>query len=118
YLYEEESGYVFMDTTTYEQVTVPELLLEDVKDLMKEGQEVNILFHAENENPLQVEMPSFIVLEVTYTEQGLRGDTATNTLKPATLETGATINVPLFVNTGDLIKIDTRTSSYVERAKK
>lgn len=117
YLYEEENGYVFMNNETFEQFTIPEALVENA-DLMKEGQNVEIMFHAETETPLSVNLPSFVILEVTYTEVGLRGDTATNTLKPATLETGAQIQVPLFVDTGDVIKVDTRTRSYVERVKK
>jgi elongation factor P len=117
YLFEEEYGYVFMNTETFEQVTIPEKLVEG-HEFMKEGQEVEIMFHAETETPLTCSLPSFVNLEVTYTETGLKGDTATNTLKPATLETGAQINVPLFVNTGDLIKIDTRSGAYVERVKK
>jgi elongation factor P len=117
YLYEEENGYVFMNNETFEQFTIPEALVENA-DLMKEGQNVEIMFHAETETPLSVSLPSFVILEVTYSEVGLRGDTATNTLKPATLETGAQIQVPLFVNTGDVIKVDTRTRSYVERVKK
>ncbi|MGZ5282810.1 MAG: elongation factor P, partial [Bacteroidia bacterium] len=80
--------------------------------------EVEIVFHAETETPLSVQWPAFITLEITYSEPGLKGDTATNTLKPATLETGAKVNVPLFVNEGDLVKIDTRTWAYVERVKK
>lgn len=117
YLYEEEAGYVFMNNETFEQVTIPENLVEGA-EFMKEGQEVEIMFHAETESPLMVQLPAFVPLEVTYTEIGLKGDTATNTLKPATLETGASIQVPLFVNQGDLIKVDTRTRSYVERVKK
>ena len=84
---------------------------------MKEGIEVEILFHAEKETALTVDLPLHVVLQVTYTEPGLKGDTATNAMKPAKLETGAEIRVPLFVNEGDLIKIDTRTNSYMERAK-
>ena len=116
YLYKDDLGYIFMNMESYEQIPIPEHLLEQ-KDLLKEGQDVEILFHAEAESPLQVQLPAHINLEVTYTEQGLRGDTATNTLKPATVETGATIMVPLFVDTGEVIKIDTRNSSYVERVK-
>ena len=85
--------------------------------LLKEGSEVEILFHAEKNIPLTIDMPQYIVLEVTYTEPGVKGDTATNAQKPATVETGAVIKVPLFINEGDKIKIDTRTSSYMERAK-
>jgi len=117
YLYKEEFGYVFMNNETFEQFTIPENLVEGY-DFMKEGQEVEIMFHAETETPLTCTLPAFVNLEVTYTEIGLKGDTATNTLKPATLETGAQINVPIFVNQGDLIKIDTRTRAYVERVKK
>jgi elongation factor P len=84
---------------------------------MKEGQEVEITIHADTASPLTCELPPFVELEITYTEPGVRGDTATNTLKPATVETGATINVPLFVDTGERIKIDTRNNSYVERVK-
>ncbi|MCX6352993.1 MAG: elongation factor P [Bacteroidetes bacterium] len=116
YLYKEEAGYVFMNSDNFEQVTIPETMIDN-SDLLKEGQGVEILFHAENESPLQCNLPPFVTLEVVYSEQGLRGDTATNTLKPATLDTGAIINVPLFVNTNDLIKVDTRTRSYVERVK-
>jgi elongation factor P len=116
YLYNDESGYHFMDNETYEQVAISEKLLERPK-LLKEGGEVEILFHAEKDLPLTVELPQFIVLEVTYSEPGVRGDTATNTLKIAKVETGAEVKVPLFVNEGDLIKIDTRTGEYMERAK-
>jgi len=117
YLYKEEFGYVFMNTETFEQVTIEEKLVEGAQ-FMKEGQLVEIMFHAETETPLTCNLPAFVNLEVTYTETGLKGDTATNTLKPATVETGAQINVPIFVNTGDLIKIDTRSNAYVERVKK
>jgi len=85
---------------------------------LKEGQECEIVYHAEKETPLQVDLPPFVEMEVTYTEPGIKGDTATNTLKAATVETGATVMVPLFINTGDLIKVDTRDKSYSERVKK
>jgi elongation factor P len=117
FLYKEDNGYVFMNTNDFEQVTIEEKLI-DGADFLKEGQEVEIVFHAETETPLSVQWPAFIILEITYSEPGLKGDTATNTLKPATLETGAKVNVPLFVNEGDLVKIDTRTWQYVERVKK
>lgn len=116
YLYNDESGYHFMDNDSYEQVAIDEKLLERPK-LLKEGGEVEILFHAEKEIPLTVDLPQFIILEVTYSEPGVKGDTATNTLKIAKVETGAEVKVPLFVNEGDLIKIDTRTGEYIERAK-
>ncbi len=86
-------------------------------DMMKEGQEVTILFHAETEQPLTAELPTTVDLVVTYTEPGLRGDTATNTLKPATVETGARIQVPLFVDVDTKIRIKTSDYSYVERVK-
>jgi len=115
YLYKEDAGYCFMDNNTYEQVTINSDLIHN-GDLLKEGQEVNILFHSETEKPLTCELPQYIILEIAYTEPGVKGDTATNTLKPAKTETDAEIMVPLFVNIGDKIKIDTRDASYVERA--
>ena len=84
---------------------------------LKDGLNVEIVVHADTENILSVDLPPFVVMEVTYSEPGLKGDTATNTLKPAKIETGATVMVPLFVSTGDKIKVDTRDSSYVERVK-
>ncbi len=116
YLYKDESGLTFMDQTTYDQITIDAKMVAS-PDLVKEGQEVEILFEAEVEKPLLVELPPFVVLEVTYTEPGVRGDTATNVSKPATLETGAEIAVPIFVDAGEKIKVDTRNRSYVERVK-
>jgi len=116
YLYKDESGYTFMDQNTYDQVTIDAKMVS-APDLIKEGQEVEILFEAENERPLLVELPPFVILEVTYTEPGVRGDTATNVTKPAKVETGAEVAVPLFVNNGEKIKVDTRTHEYVERVK-
>ncbi|MCB0571293.1 MAG: elongation factor P [Phaeodactylibacter sp.] len=116
YLYNDEFGYHFMDKDTYEQVALEEKLI-DRADLMKEGLEVDIIFHSAKETPLNMELPQYVILEVTYTEPGLRGDTATNTLKPATVETGAEVRVPLFINQGDMIKVDTATGSYMERVK-
>ncbi len=116
YLYKEESGYVFMNTNTYDQVTIPEPLVEHA-DLLKEGAAADIIFHADKEIPLICELPQFIELEITYTEPGIKGDTANNTLKPATLETGAEIRVPLFVEQGEMIRIDTRKRAYYERVK-
>ena len=86
-------------------------------ELLKEGSNVEVLFHADKDIPLTVDLPQYIVLKITYTEPGIKGDTATNATKPATLETGAEIKVPLFISEGELIKIDTRSGSYVERAK-
>jgi len=116
YLYKDEIGYVFMHTQTFEQITINESMIEN-SDLLKEGQEVEILVHADTENIISVELPQHVVMEITYTEPGVKGDTATNTLKPATLETGATVMVPLFIGTGEKIKVDTRDKSYVERVK-
>lgn len=116
FLYKDESGYTFMDTASYDQITLEEKLINNPK-LLKEGQEVSIYFHTETEKVLFCELPSSVILKITYSEPGMKGDTATNTLKPATLETGVIINVPLFVNEGELIKVDTRDNSYVERVK-
>lgn len=116
YLYKDDTGYNFMDNETFEQVAVEESLV-DAPQFLKEGQEVSVLFNTETETPMSVELPDKIVLLVTYTEPGLRGDTATRTLKPATVETGAKVNVPLFVNEGELIRVNTKTGDYVERVK-
>jgi elongation factor P len=117
FLYKDDLGFHFMHNETFEQITIEKELI-DFEDLLKEGQYVEIVFHADTERPLSCELPPFVVLEITYSEPGVKGDTSSSTaMKPATLETGATINVPLFVNTGDKIKIDTRTREYVERVK-
>lgn len=116
FLYSDDSGYHFMDTETYEQTAIEEKMIENA-NLLKEGLDIEILFHAQKEIPLTIDLPQYITLKVTYTEPGLKGDTATNAMKPATLETGAEVRVPLFINEGDLVKIDSRNSSYVERVK-
>lgn len=116
YLYKDDTGYNFMHSATFEQVNIEEDLI-NAPQLLKEGQGVEIVFHADTETPLYCDLPAFVELEVTYTEPGLRGDTATNTLKPATVETGAVVNVPLFINAGEKIRVDTRTNSYSERVK-
>lgn len=116
YLYNDDLGFHFMNTETYEQVGIDEKFI-DRTDLLKEGMDVDILFHAAKETPLTLDMPQYVIMEITYTEPGVKGDTATNTLKPATVESGAEVRVPLFVNQGDKIKIDTATGSYVERVK-
>ena len=116
YLYNDDMGYHFMNNETYEQVSVQGTMIENAQ-FMKEGLSVEILMHAALETPLSVELPQYVILEVTYTEPGLRGDTATNTLKPAKVETGAEVKVPLFIEAGQKIKIDTATGSYIERAK-
>lgn len=118
YLYKDDFGFTFMDTTTFEQVIVQKEMVENA-DLIKDGQEADVLFHVEkNDEIIGCELPQFVILAITYSEPGLKGDTATNATKPATLETGAEIQVPLFVNEGDVIKIDTKSRSYVERVKK
>ena len=116
FLFKDDYGYTFMDSENFEQVVLPEAMVP-FADLMKEGQTATILFHAETEQPLTAELPTTVELMVTYTEPGLRGDTATNTLKPATVETGARIQVPLFIDTDTKIRVDTRTYAYVERVK-
>ena len=115
YLYPESETLVCMDPTSFEQIYVPKILFGEGTKFLKENMEVKI--GIESETPIYAEPPTFVELEVTYTEPGVRGDTATNTLKPATVETGAVINVPLFINQGEKIRIDTRTSEYVERVK-
>ncbi|MEA5425846.1 MULTISPECIES: elongation factor P [Arcicella] len=116
YLYAEEFGFTFMDNITFEQITLNKEMVE-AADLMKEGQEVEILINAETELPISCEMPPFVELVVTYTEPGIKGDTANSPKKPATVETGATIIVPLFIQTDEKIKVDTRTYEYAERVK-
>jgi elongation factor P len=116
YLYKDDMGYYFMHLETYEQIHVQEALIENHEFLL-EGSSVEIVVHADTETILSVDIPQFVVMEVTYSEPGLRGDTATNTLKQAKVQNGETIMVPLFVNTGDKIKIDTRDKTYVERVK-
>lgn len=116
FLYKDESGLNLMDNESYEQIAIPEDMV-DSPQFLKEGMEVDILYHAEKDLPLRVELPQYINVLVTYSEPGAKGDTATNVNKPATIETGAVIKVPLFINEGDTIKIETLTGAYVERAK-
>lgn len=116
YLYNDDMGYHIMNNETFEQNAVPKELI-DSPQFLKEGMEVEAMVKAEDETFLGVELPSFIEAEVTYTEPGIKGNTATNAMKPATIETGAEIKVPLFINQGDKIKVDTRTSEYSERVK-
>lgn len=115
FIFKDGDHFVCMDNTTFEQVYVPENLFGNTSGFLKEGMEVKVAF--ESDQPILAEPPTFVELEITYCEPGMRGDTATNTLKPATLETGAVVSVPLFINTGEKIKVDTRTMSYVERVK-
>jgi elongation factor P len=116
FLYKDDIGYHFMDSNSFEQVSLQDDFIENA-DLLKDGQEVEILYHAETETPLSCDMPPFVELTITYAEPGIKGDTATNATKPATLETGAVIQVPLFINENEKIKVDTRTRSYSERVK-
>lgn len=115
YIFEEGDNIVCMDNETYEQVYVPKALFGDGADFLKEGLTVKIAF--ESDQPILAEPPMFVEMEVIYAEPGEKGNTATNALKPAKIETGATINVPLFVNMGDKIRIDTRTRAYNDRVK-
>lgn len=116
FLYKDESGYNFMNNETFEQITLPEELI-DAPQFLKEGGEVLVLTNTETEQAIGAELPEKIVCMVTYCEPGVRGDTATRTLKPATIETGATVNVPLFVEEGEKIRVNTKTGDYVERVK-
>ena len=116
FLYAEGTSYHFMNTQDYNQITLQESAL-DAPELMKEGEVVTIIINTEDNMPLSVEMPASVILEVTHTEPGVKGNTATNATKPATVETGATINVPLFINEGDKVKVDTSKGAYLERVK-
>ncbi|HEY4966887.1 MAG TPA: elongation factor P [Puia sp.] len=116
FLYKDDSGYNFMDTETFEQVALQENMV-DAPQFLKDGQEVTVLMNTETDSPMGVELPDKIVLKVIYSEPGMKGDTATRTLKPAKVETGASVNVPLFVNEGELIRVNTKTGEYVERVK-
>ena len=114
--YSEGDDNIFMNNETFEQSPIAKDLVTGV-DYMKEGDTVEVVSDASTETVLYAEMPTKTVLKITYTEPGLKGDTATNTLKPATVETGATVRVPLFINEGELIEVDTRDGSYVGRVK-
>lgn len=116
YLFEDEYGFNFMDNETFEQILLEKQMVE-ASDLMKEGQEVEILINTENEKAISCELPPFVELKITYTEPGVRGDTTNTPKKPATVETGATITVPIFIEQDEVIKVDTRTYSYAERVK-
>jgi elongation factor P len=105
-----------MNEADYTQIRLLEAAL-DRPDLMKEGEIVTVIINSEDNSPLSVEMPASVILEVTHTEPGVKGNTATNATKPATVETGATVNVPLFINEGDKIKVETEKGTYKERIK-
>lgn len=117
FIYVEGDFAVVMDNETFEQVHVPMALFGDAAIFLKEGMEVKVSFE-EGETVILAEAPTFVIGAITYTEPGVKGDTATNTLKPATLDSGAIVSVPLFCNEGDLVKVDTRIAAYVERVKK
>ncbi|WP_242087114.1 elongation factor P [Aestuariivivens sediminis] len=116
FLYNDGEFYHFMNTEDYTQIQLQEAAL-DRPDLMKEGEVVTVLINTEDNMPLSVEMPASVILEITHTEPGVKGNTATNATKPATVETGAEVNVPLFINEGDKIRIETEKGTYKERIK-
>ncbi len=116
FLYMDGNDAIFMNQETYDQIPIPKSLVNG-GDYMKEGDVVEVVTDASNEQVLYADMPIKTVLEIKYTEPGVKGDTATNTLKPATLETGAEIRVPLFINVGEKIEVDTRDGSYVGRVR-
>ena len=116
YLYPEVDIYHFMNTSDYNQISLPKETIDNA-ELLKEGEIVTVIVRASDELPLAVDMPPSVILEVTHTEPGVKGNTATNATKPATVETGAKVNVPLFINEGDLIKIETEKGTYQERVK-
>ena len=116
FLYQDGNKYVFMDMNTYEQVFIDEEVLGEAKNFLKDNLDVKVLFF--EDRPIGVELPTFVELEVVKCEAGVKGDTATGATKPATLSTGYQINVPLFIEEGDWVKVDTRTGEYVERVRK
>lgn len=116
YLYDEGDILVFMDTGNYDQISVPRNRIGNLLNYIREGDNAEASMH--DETVLVIEPPIFVLLKVTYAEPAVKGDTATNVLKPVKVETGATVHVPIFVNEGDVIKVDTRSGEYVERAKK
>lgn len=117
FLYKEgDFTYNFMHSETYEQITIEENLITN-PGLLKEGQVVEVVYHADTDTPLTCELPAFVELLITYTEPGIKGDTATNAMKRAIVETGAEVMVPLFIGEGENIKVDTRTNRYSERVK-
>jgi elongation factor P len=116
YLYAADKDRVFMDTSTYEQVSMNEKQLGDSINYLKENMEIKVLYH--KEQPINIEVPMFVELGIAKTDPGVRGDTASGGSKPATLESGAVIKVPLYLNEGDIVKVDTRTGTFIERVKK
>ena len=116
YLYNDGDTFHFMNTADYSQIELQKAVL-DSPDLMKEGEVVTLLMNTEDNSPLSVDLPASVILEVTSTEPGIKGNTATNATKPATVETGANVMVPLFINEGDKIKVETAKGTYKERIK-
>jgi elongation factor P len=116
YLYDEGEDLVFMDTETFDQISIEKKTIPNVLNYIKVEDIVEITLH--EENPISVELPANVTLKVTYAEPGLKGDTATNVLKPVKVETGAEVRVPIFINEGDFIKVNTETGEYLERVKK
>lgn len=116
YIYKEDDSYIFMDQETYEQVPIEKNKIIGV-DFLKEGFVVDVVFDTSTDTILLAELPVKVELQITYTEPGIKGDTATNTLKPATVETGAEVRVPLFIENGETIRVDTRDGSYIERVR-
>ncbi|OGW47543.1 MAG: elongation factor P [Nitrospirae bacterium GWC2_57_9] len=116
YLYAADKDRVFMDTSSYEQVSLSEKQLGDSISYLKESMEIKVLYH--KGQPINIELPMFVELAIARTDPGVRGDTASGGSKPATLETGATVKVPFYLNEGDVIKVDTRTGTFIERVKK
>jgi len=116
FLYSDDDYYHFMNTEDYTQIQLVEAALDN-PGLMKEGQVVTVIINSEDNMPLSVDLPASVILEVTATEPGVKGNTATNATKPATVETGASVNVPLFINEGDKIKVETEKGTYKERVK-
>lgn len=116
FLFKDDQGYHFMNTDDFEQIFVPEFQI-NAPQFLKESNEAEMMYDTDEDKVLSVELKPFVELEVTYTEPGIKGDTATNTLKPAKIETGAEVRVPLFINIGDKIRIDTRTGDYMDRVK-
>jgi elongation factor P len=117
FLYQDDSGYNFMHPETFEQISLPGDSIDGVR-FLKDGDMVEAMVHAESETILTCELPAHVILEITYTEPGIKGDTATNTLKAATVETGAEVRVPLFINVGDKVELDTRNGAYIGRSNK
>ena len=115
YLYKDATSYIFMDNQTFNQVEVSELMMQDGHKYIKEGENIDLVF--DGDDIININLPAKVILKVTQTDPGHRGNTATNATKPAKMETGLELQVPLFINEGDLLKIDTKSGTYSERVK-